>query len=292
MRTRRSLLATLVVATLVVASLGAASAAAAASFVVAKAGVSVGTGSCTDIDDSGVLSAPSANAAATCPSGSAEARVDLTNASLGIFASADSTPQATTISNAESELFDRLHFHVPPELDGQPFSLGILFAVDGAMGAGATPNTGLLLSARCTITDIDSAQGFDGLAIETTPFSGTRTFPGVLSVTPPDYTINVSMHMLAPGVTEDVVDFLTSGTLYLGVPSGVTYDSDSGVFFAPEPGAPAIAGAAAAALAAVSARAHRGLRARRSANRAGSRGTRAGSIGPPRIRAAVKGLAG
>ena len=246
MRTRRSLLAPLVVA-----SLGAASTAMAASFVVAKAGVSVGSGTCTDTDDSGVLSAPSANAVATCPSGSAEARVDLATASLGVLASADSTPQATTISTAESELFDRLHFHVPAGLDGLPFSLGILFAVDGVMGAGATQTTGALLNARCTITDMGSFDVFDGLAIETTPFTGTRTFPGVLSVTPPDYTINVSMHMLAPGVTEDVVDFLTSGTLHLTVPPGVTYDSDSGVFFAPEPGAPAIAAAAAGALAAV-----------------------------------------
>ena len=55
-------------------------------------------------------------------------------------------------------------------------------------------------------------------------------------------------------MTEDVVDFLTSGTLYLDVPPGVTYDSDSGVFSAPEPGAPALA---AAALAAVAARCRR-----------------------------------
>jgi len=246
---------TLLAGSLAWASLVAPPPAAASYLVVATAGVSVGSGICTDIDNSGVLTAPSASASAACPSGSAQAFVDISTASMGVYAFADSTPQALTITSAEAEFFDQVHFHVPPALDGQPFSLGVAFALDGAISADATPTATALLTSRCVLTDVSSQQQYDGLFVDTSPVSGLRTIPGTLSITPPDYTMNVSMHILAPGLTEGTVDFSTSAELQLAVPPGVTYDSDSGVFHAPEPGTDAIGTAAATSLAAVGARA-------------------------------------
>lgn len=244
---------TLLAGSLAWASLVAPPPAAASYSVVATAGVSAGI--CTDVDNSGVLTAPSASASAACPSGSAQAFADISTASMGVYAFADSTPQVLTITSAEAEFFDQVHFHVPPALDGQPFSLGVAFALDGAISADATPTVTALLTSRCILTDLSSQQQYDGLFVDTSPVSGLRTIPGTLSITPPDYTMYVSMHMLAPGLTEGTVDFSTSAELQLDVPPGVTYDSDSGVFHAPEPGTDAIGTAAAAALAAVGARA-------------------------------------
>lgn len=222
----------------------------AAYFVVAKASASAGDGSCSDVDDSGVLNAPSAAASAACATGTAEATVDLATASLGVVAFADSTPQDVTISSAEAELFDVLHFQVPPAMQGQPFALGVVFAVDGAMTPDAAPHiTTTLLLSRCVLADLGSIATFDGLFVDTTPVSGLRTIPGTIEITPPGYAMNVSMHMNAPGLTEGTVDFLTTGALQLALPPGVTYTSDSGFFHAPEPGAAAIRLAAIAALA-------------------------------------------
>ncbi len=226
--------------------------AAASFFVVAKAAVSAGNGSCNDIDDSGVLAAPSASASALgCANGAAGATVDIATASMGLFAFADSTPAAGTITSAEAEFFDVVHFHVPPALDGQPFDLGVVFAVDGVMTPDVAPTVTTLLTSRCVLTDVSSSTGYDGLLVDTSSVSGLRTIPGTLSITPPTYTMNVSMHMLAPGLTEGSVDFHDTAELQLAVPAGVTYDSDSGVFHAPEPGAFSTGAAAYGALAVV-----------------------------------------
>ena len=227
--------------------------------VIASAGVSAGSGTCNDIQNTGELTAPSASASATsCPSGSAEATADLTTASISLFAFADSTPQTLTITSAEAEFFDVLHFQVPPEMQDQPFDLGVVFVLDGFISADATPTVTTLLSSRCVLIDLDSVQVFDGLLVDTSPVSGLRTVHGTLLITPPDYTMNVSMHLLAPGLTEGTVDFLTTAALQLAVPAGVTYTSDSGVFHAPEPGAAALGAVASIVLAALGARARGG----------------------------------
>jgi hypothetical protein len=218
--------------------------------VVAKAGVTdVSGGSCSQSDDSGVLAAPSASASATCPSGSAGALADLTTASVGLFVSANSTPQAQMVSSAETELLDVVHFQVPPAMNGQPFSLGVTFALDGVITFDADPYVTALLSSRCILVDVSNFDSFDGLFTDTTPVSGLRTVSDTIQITPPSYSMNVSMHMLAPGLMEGTIDFLTTGELQLALPPGVTYTSDSGVFHAPEPAAAAIAAAAFASLA-------------------------------------------
>jgi hypothetical protein len=75
--------------------------------------------------------------------------------------------------------------------------------------------------------------------------------------------MNVSMHLLAPGLTEGTVDFLTTAVLQLTMPAGVTYTSDSGVFLAPEPGAAALGAVASIVLAALGARARGGQNLKR-----------------------------
>jgi hypothetical protein len=237
-------------ASLVLAGIAVATPAAASYFVVAKATASLGTGSCNDIDDSGVLTAPSASASAlACPSTAAGAEVDIATASMGVFAFADSTPGFTNLASAEAEFFDVVHFDVPAVLEGQPFELGVVFAVEGVMTPDAAPHVNTLLTSRCVLGDLNSSDTYDGLLIDSTPVSGLRTIPGTITITPPAYSMNVSMHMLAPGLIEGTVDFLTTGELLLEIPPGVTYTSDSGVFHAPEPGAGAVGAAAGASLA-------------------------------------------
>lgn len=107
----------------------------------------------------------------------------------------------------------------------------------------------LLFTARCVLTDTGTQQQYDGLIIDTSPTSGLRTISGTLTITPPDSAMNVSMRLYAPGITEGAVNFLNTGRLWLEVPPGVTYTSDSGVFQAPEPGGAAIGAAAALSLA-------------------------------------------
>ncbi|RIL06547.1 MAG: hypothetical protein DCC71_06465 [Proteobacteria bacterium] len=217
--------------------------------VVAKAGVTLLSGGCSDSDDSGVLAAPSASASALCSNGAAQAFADLATASIGLLAVADSTATVQTLSTAEAELLDVVHFQVPPAMSGQPFTLGVAFTVDGVITPDADPYFTALLSSRCILTDVSNFDSFDGLFTDTTPVSGPRTVSDTIQITPPDYSMNVSMHMLAPGLTEGTIDFLTTGELQLAIPPDVTYTSDSGVFHAPEPGSAATCAAACAALA-------------------------------------------
>jgi hypothetical protein len=228
-------------------------AAPAASYAVfASAGATdVSSGSCSDSDVTGVLAAPSASASAACANGEAQAFADLTTASVGLFASADSTPLNSMIVSAETELQDVLHFQVPPAMNGQPFSLGVAFALDGVITPNADPyfsGPGLLTS-RCVLTDQGNFDSFDGLFVDTAPVSGMRIASDTIEITPPGYSMNVSMRMIAPGLTEGTIDFLATGKLHLALPPGVTYTSDSGVFHAPEPAASAIGAAAFASLA-------------------------------------------
>lgn len=220
--------------------------------VFASAGATdVSGGSCSQSDSSGAIAAPSAAASVTCPGGAAEAMADLTTASVALFASADSTPTAQMVVSAETEFLDRLTFQVPPAMQGQPFLLGVTFAIDGAITPDATPSSGSLLTSRCIVTDSGFASSFDGLFVDVVPVSGLRTVSGSVEVTPPAYAANVSMRMITSALTEGTVDFLGRGEMRLTLPPGVTYTSDSGVFQAPEPGAAAVAIAACAGLAAV-----------------------------------------
>lgn len=213
-------------------------------FAIARAGASVGNGSCTDLGDSGVLVAPSASASALgCLGAAAEAFADISTASMGLLVSADSTSQAVSIANAEAEFFDVVHFQVPPDLEGQPFELGVFLEVDGVMTSDAAPQVSVLHRSRCILTDLGSFAGYDGLVIDQVPTSGRRIFPGTLTITPPSYAMNVSMHILAPGLVEGTVDYRATSRLLLDLPPGVTYGSDSGVFQAPEPGATALGAA-------------------------------------------------
>jgi len=220
--------------------------AAADSFVIAQAILS---GACSADDFSGVLVAPSASASVECPSGTAEASVDIATASMRLFASADSTPPTDTISTARGEIQDVLHFQVPPSMQGEPFELEVQFLLDGVISSDALPNFSVLLSSRCTLTDFSNLDQFDALVFDLAPIGGRRTRDGVLSITPPDYAMNVSLQIIAPGLREGTIDFRQTAELRLALPEGVTYTSDSGVFQAPEPGAAAIGGAAIASLA-------------------------------------------
>lgn len=218
--------------------------------VVAKAGATdVSGGSCSQSDDSGVIAAPSASASVTCPGGTADAIADLTTASIRLFAAADSTPQAQMVVSAEAELFDVVHFQVPPAMNGQPFSLGVAFALDGVITPDAAPYTSGLLTSRCILSDQGNFDTFDGLFVDTAPVSGLRIASGTIEITPPAYAMNVSMHLIAPGLTEGTIDFSTTAELQLAMPPGVTYTSDSGVLQVPEPSAAAIGAAACVALA-------------------------------------------
>jgi len=239
-------------ALLACACFAVATPAAANYFVVARAGVTALNGTCSDDDDSGVLVATSASAAATCPTGTAEASVDLATASMRLFATADSAPSADVVSTARGEIQDVLRFQVPPAMQGEPFALQVQFVLDGEISPDALPYLPyftVLLSSRCTLTDFSNFDQFDALVTDLAPIGVPRIRGGTISITPPDYAMNVSLQMLAPGLKEGTIDFLSTAELRLAAPEGVTYTSDSGVFQAPEPGAAAIGWAAIAALA-------------------------------------------
>jgi hypothetical protein len=165
---------------------------------------------------------------------------DIATASVGLFVAADSTPTVTALSSAEVEFLDVVRFEVPLALSGQEIEIEVACVLEGTMTLDAAAFMGgVLLQSRCALADSAGANLFDGLFVDMSPVSGVRVRSGSVTITPPDYAMNVALRMRAPGLSEGFLDFRDSFEIRFSTPPGVTYTSDSGVFQAPEPSAAA-----------------------------------------------------
>jgi hypothetical protein len=222
--------------------------------------------------------------------GSGEASADLSTGTLGVYVDGFHGDGDIYTFLARASLRDTLTFQLPPGMDSAQVTISMSIEADlppenllGRVGGGALLGLG----------QDASFLYFQGLVASSTPTHFSQVLPVTTTVEsglPVDMTadLNAALTLVQTDHGTYVFDALQTATISLSVPAGVTYESTSGVFLAPEPSVDLLGCFAVGVLAAVrpatkrrrrhSARRSRGYGAgpRKSSRRRRSSGSRSG----------------
>lgn len=252
----------------------AVSTAASAQIHQVQAVASAASGDCSDQDSTGLISAPSAHALASCTAGGtviAEGTADLPTATtvLHLEAAGSVANAAGQVQLVDSFLFaDPTHVLAPNE----KLLVGVTFTVDESVSAGAVTGNPVLyyaLDLRDFYYGAAPAASFTASGQIDAAGSGVTDFSGTIEVRQPFLNAQLSMTLLGSGIHAGAVD--ATASIRLDLPPGITWTSTSGVLLTvPEPTADLAAATAALSLCAVAragrrsrSRAHCGVRALR-----------------------------
>ena len=219
------------------------------------------SGACTDSDATGLISAATAHAFATCTAPGtvvADGDVDLASATTALVLDA-----AGSYANAAglAQLVDNFVFQDPSHVlaPNEPLVVGVTFRLDRSVSAGAMTSTPAYSFVYYDFDIIDFYYSADPAALFEASGDVDVTgdavdeYSGTIVVRQPFLTAQLGMTLLGQGIQLGVVDAVAS--IQLDLPPGITWTSSSGVLLTvPEP---ASALAALVALLALASRARR-----------------------------------